>query len=80
MSVISTLFSRKQTCHNCGQRSNPIANQGKWEVSGRIGGSSVIKCLKCGAGLVMGVVSDKYITPYEMEKMEKERDIIINRF
>ena len=80
MSVFGTLFSRKQTCPNCNQKSNPIARQGNWEVSGRMGNATVIKCTKCGAGLIMGMVSDRYITPYEMEKMERERDVSINRF
>ena len=77
MSVLGTLFSRKRTCSNCGQRSNPVARQGDWEVSGRVGSASVIKCTKCGAGLVMGFASDSYITPSDMEKMEAERDKII---
>lgn len=80
MSVFGTLFSRKQTCPNCKQRSSPIARQGNWEVSGRMGNATVIKCTKCGAGLVMGMTSDKCISPTEMEKMEKDRDMIINRF
>ncbi len=79
MSVLGTIFLRKQTCHNCKQRSNPVARQGYWEVSGRMGSASVIKCTKCGAGLVMGVMSDRHISPSDMNKMESERDKIIGK-
>ncbi len=79
MSVIGTIFSRKQTCPNCKQRSNPVARQGDWEVSGRMGSASIIKCTKCGAGLVMGFASDSYITPSDMKRMESERDRIIGK-
>jgi hypothetical protein len=51
--------------------------KGNWEVSGRIGSASVIKCTKCGAGLIMGMASDRYIPPAEMERMEAERDRIL---
>ena len=77
MSILGTLFLRKQTCPNCKQRSNPIAGQGYWQVSGKMGGYSVIKCTKCGAGLVMGFASDSYIMPKDMKRLELERDKII---
>lgn len=74
MSVLGTIFLKKQTCPNCKQRSNPIARRGNWEVSGRMGNASVIKCTNCGAGLVMGLISDSCISPSDMKRMEAERD------
>ena len=79
MSILGTIFKRKQTCLNCGQTSNPVAGQGDWKVSGKMSGSAVIKCLKCGAGLVMGTVSDSYIKPEDMKKMEAGRDRILGK-
>ncbi|MHB8278029.1 MAG: hypothetical protein ACYDIA_10310 [Candidatus Humimicrobiaceae bacterium] len=77
MSVFGTIFLKKQTCPNCKQRSNPIARRGNWEVNGRMGSASIIKCTNCGAGLVMGLISDRCISPSEMKRMEAERDRII---
>ena len=74
MSVLGTIFFKKQTCPNCKQRSNPIARRGNWEVSGRMGSASVIKCTNCGTGLVMGLISDSCISPSDMKRMEAERD------
>jgi len=79
MSVFGVIFLKKQTCSNCKQRSNPIAGRGNWEVSGRIGSASVIKCTNCGAGLVMGFISDSYISPPDKKKKETERNRIISQ-
>ena len=79
MSVFGTIFLKKQTCSNCKQRSNPIARRGNWEVIGKMGSASVIKCTNCGAGLVMGLISDSYISPSGMKKMEAERDRTIGQ-
>ena len=79
MSVWGAIFKKKQTCPNCKQSSNPIMGKGNWEVSGRMGSASVIKCTKCGAGLIMGMTSDRYIPPADMKRMETERDKIIDQ-
>jgi ribosomal protein S27AE len=79
MSMLGTIFSKKQTCPNCKQRSNPVAGKGNWEVSGRMGSASVIKCTNCGAGLIMGLMSDRYIPPADMKRIETERDKIIGQ-
>jgi ribosomal protein S27AE len=77
MSIIASMFSGKQTCPNCGQTSSPKRGEGDWELCGMMhgwpssGSRRVLqRCVKCGAGLIVGVFGDHPVSPEEMSRLK----------
>lgn len=82
MSILGSMLTGKQKCLNCGQSSSANRGQGNWEPLGMFSGwpapgsrRALLKCLKCGAGLVIAVLgSNRMIAPEELACMERQRD------
>lgn len=74
LNLLRGISKAQYKCRNCGQKSSAIRGKGSWETIGKYNQRPLIKCTKCGAGLVLGMVINSYISSQEIQRLEKFKE------
>jgi hypothetical protein len=69
---IYTMVFNRLCCSECKQSSSLKDNLSDWKIMGKIDGCPFIKCMKCGTGIVLGMLSNRTIPKDKVVQIEEK--------